>query len=287
MAIPFVSVLVLLSAQAQVEGLPKFVFKPAVTAGQREIVLGPQIQYDVTMEVRREKEVDTQFTPNKILGPALFTYSLGYVRWTCSDGKLFEKPCRILKMEGVTKGSNQTKTKTIEYATRNDTTYWITPEGKLLRQSVHLRGPDDNKDAECVFWADHIEVSVIDKRGRRSFTVYPNVDLSLVDLQFKPMLEGEKVILGQKEYLVFEPFSQAFLKYKATAYGQFHGTWLATKFDGTHVDIEGPTGTATVFVSKEGDLVKVDLPHSDSLVLNNLPHSRDPMYLKTVGKGGR
>jgi len=284
MPIPFLSMFVILGWQTTFEGLPTATYVPAVSPGEREIVLGPALQGDVTMEVRFEKDIPAEFTPNKILGPTWTEYSQGYVRWEVKDGALFDKPCRILKTEGITRGTNKTKLKVLEYATRNSTTYWITPEGKLLRQSVTLVDPRETKTAECVFWSDHVEVSTSDKRGRRAFTVYPNIDLSLVDLQFKPMIQDNKIVLPKKEYYAFEPFSQAFLKYTATVAGEFHGTWLGTKFDGTHVDIVGPKGTqTTVYISKEGDLVKVDLPANQALVLNNLPHSKDPLYQKTVG----
>jgi len=286
MVIAFLSMLVAGGPQFQSEGLPTFNYTAAFSAGQREIVLGPIPYHDVTMEVRYEKDTDAQYTPNKIIGPSWEEYATGYVRWDVSDTTLFDKPCRKLRMEGITKGKNSTKTKDISYATRNSTTYWITPEGKVLRQHIQLVDPSETKTAEAVFWSDHIEVSVDDKRGRRSFTVYPNVDLSLIDMQFKPMMEGDKVVLPYKEYYVFEPFTQAFIKYKAAVGGTFHGTWLAMKFDGTHIDIDGPRGRIIAYISKEGDLVKADLGNNRSLVLNNLPESRDPKYKASVGHGG-
>jgi hypothetical protein len=242
------------------------------------------------MQVRYENEVPAQLGYGRVLGDALLIAAMGYVRWSVTDGSLFDQPCRILKMDGTTKGSFTFKTRRVEYATRNTTTYWITKEGKLLRQSVHLSDPTETKVSECVFGADHIDVSVSDHKGRRSFTVYPSVDLSLVDLQFKPMIVDNKVVLSRKEYLVFEPFNQEFVKYKATAVGTFRGTWLATKFEGSHIDIEGPKGKIAAFVSKEGDLVEADLTATQSLVLDRLPDSKDPFVQKqisAVGKGNR
>ncbi len=283
MAFTLAGFALLLAGQGVVQDLPKFSYLAAYTPGQREIALGPLPQYDVTMEVRFEKTTNAEFTKTKIYGESLTSYSKGYVRWSCIDGKLFDKPCRILKMDGITKGENRTRIKTISYGSRNTTTYWISPEGKLLRQSIQLLDPEGVRNAECIYWADHIEVSVADRKGRRSFTVFPKIDLSLLDLQFKPMLDGEKVILPFKEYYVYNPFEGSFDKYKATVGGSFHGSWMATKFDGTHVDIEGPEGRVVAYISKEGDLIKVDLPKNHALVLDMLPHSRDPFYIKTSG----
>jgi len=287
MPITIVSMMVLLGAQGIVQPLPKFQYNPALTPGQREVALGPELQPDVTMEVRYEHETPAQFTPHKILGPSNMVYAQGYVRWSVIDGNLFDKPCRIIKMDGITKGENVFKINKIQYSTRNTTTYWVALDGKLLRQSVHLLDPTGPKVAECVFWSDHIEVSVADQKGRRSFTVYPKVDLSLIDLQFRPMIVADKIVLSYKEYFAFDPFDQSFTKYKASVGGSFHGSFLATKFDGLHVDIEGPKGVVKAFVSKEGDLIKVDFPKDQSLVLNYLPRSKDPMYLKQVGASGK
>ncbi len=285
------SVLAISLVSQRVDGLPKFTYKPAVTIGQREIILGPVPQPDTVMEVRFDNDVPAQIGEGRIAPPSWFEYAKGYVRWSVTPGTLFEKPCYILKTDGTTKGENRTKTKKIGYACENTTTWWIAPTGKLMRQSVTILDPLGRRHAEAVFWPDRIEVSVSDTRGNRSFTLYPNVDLALLDAQFKPMMEGDKVILSYKEYYTFDPFTQAFTKFKASVSGTFHGTWLGTKFEGIHVDIEGPKDKQVAFMSKESDLIKVELPEHTAIVLNFLPHSRDPIYKKleelhkTQGKG--
>lgn len=280
---PIVFALAVLGSQGVVQDLPKFKYNAALMPGQREIVLGPQLQYDVTMEVRIDREIPAQFTPSKIFGDSLEIYANGYVRWSVTDGTLFNTPCRVMKMDGITKGVNYTKTKQLAYTSRNTTTYWITTDGKLLRESIRITDPTEAKAAECVFWPDRIEVSVDDRKGRRSFAVYPKVDLKLVDMQFKPMIEDGKVVLSTKDYYVFDPFDQGFTKYTATLGGNFHGTFLATRFEGRHIDITGPRGKSVAYISKEDDLVKVDFPGNFYLVLDNLPRSRDPLYQKTGG----
>lgn len=285
MAFPIGIVASFIGVQGVVRDLPQPYYAPAFTAGQREVVFGPDPLAEVTMEVRNEKITPAQFTPNKILGDSDEIYSIGYVRWSVTDGTLFDKPCRILKMDGITRGENKTKFKSFQYASRNTTTYWITTEGKILRQSVYLANPWETQKAECVYWKDHIDVSVDDKKSRKTFSVYPSVDLSLVDLQFKPMFDGQKVLMHTKEYFVFDPFTQAFLKYRVGVGGNFHGTFLNMKFEGTRFDIEGPKATVKAYISKEGDLVKVDLTESTALVLNNIPRSRDPMVQASVAKG--
>jgi len=284
MSISILSLLLLTSQQRITEGLPKFEYAPAVVVGQREVVLGPQLVGDTMMEVRFDADIPAQIGEGRIAPPVWKEYSKGYVRWSVTDGTLFNKPCRILKMDGITNGENRTKLKKIQYASRNSTTWWIQPDGKLLRQSVKIDDPDGVRHAECIYWPDHLEVSVADGKNSRSFSLYPNIDLTLLDAQFKPMIEGSKVLTQSKDYYIFDPFTQAFLKYKATVNGTFHGTWLATKFEGINIAIEGPKDRQVVFISKENDLIKVELPPTTSIVLDNLPPSRDPFF-KVMNKG--
>jgi hypothetical protein len=264
--------------------IPKSVMRPAVTAGQREVVLGPKLQYNIVMEVRCETDTPAVIGAGRIAPPSNFDYSIGYVSWSVTDGELFNKPCRILKTEGTTKGEYVTKLKRYPYVCQNTTTYWILPDGKLLRQSVELIDPDSKRHAEAVFWSDHIEVSIADAKNSRSFTIFPNIDLSLLDAQFKPMIDAGKIVQAYKEYYKFDPFTQAFTKYKASVTGTFHGSWLATKFEGPHVEIEGPKDLETVYVSKEDDLIKVDLPQNTSIVMEYLPHDKDPFFKAFSGK---
>ncbi len=286
LAIPFVL------GQTEFKALPKPKYDPAVIAGQREIALGPAIQHDVTMEVRYEYDTPAEFTSSSTFGAQTFAYSKGYVRWSVTDGRLFDKPCRILKMDGITKNTLKFKQKRLDYASRNQTTYWISLEGKILRQSVKIEDPTDTKSAECTYASDHIDAFVSDAQGRRSFTAFPKEGMSKLDDQFKPMVLDNKVVLSHKEYVVFDPFTQAFTPYEATYGGIFRGEYFATKFEGIHVDIRGPSGKTITFISKEGDMVKAQFSEHLSLSLNCLPESRDPFYQKTSGEyrklsGGR
>ena len=101
----------LLSQGRQILGVPKPLYKPAVTVGQREVLLGPVPQPDTVMEVRYEKEQMPEFTSNTVFGGTDIVYAKGYVRWSVKEGTIFSKPCLITKTDGTTKGEIRTKTK--------------------------------------------------------------------------------------------------------------------------------------------------------------------------------
>ncbi len=195
MLLPLLCLVNLLGTQIQLDPLPQAQYRPAIIGGQREVVLGPQLQYETTMQIDYDKYVDAVVGDHYVSPAGSANYSEGFIRWSVKDDSLFNSPCRLLKMDCLTKGVNHYVTKKIEYSSSNSTSWWITPEGKLLRQSVRLIDPTGQKSAECVYWSDHIEVSIVDAKGRRAFTVFPNVDLSLVDAQFKPMVVDNTVVL--------------------------------------------------------------------------------------------
>jgi len=280
MTVPFLCLLALAGAQEKKFDLPEFQFRDVLQVGQREIVLGPALQKDVTMVVRKSKHLPGTFGQFQTYGPTDLTYSIGVVHWSVTEGTLRNKPCRIIKLEALTKDDRLGQSTILPYGVRNTKIYWISPEGKILRQFVRTGDPNGTKSADCTFLTDHIEDTVEENGVKHASRVFPNFDMSLLDAQFKPMLEGDKVILESKEYYEFEPFKQSFVKYKATASGRFHGNWNGTKFDGVHVDIQGPKALVVVFVSKEGDLVQVDFPKGESIDLNTIPDSKNPYFRK-------
>jgi|GEM_PF-3267670 len=265
-------------------GFPKHLYKPAMTVGQREIILGPVPQPDTVMEVRYEKEQQAEFTNSAIFGGTDIIYAKGYVRWSVTEGTMFNKQCLVIKTDGITKGEIKTKTKRLEYANQNTTTWWTQPDGKLLREAIALSGPEGQRKAEIVFWPDHLEVSVSQGNERKSYTLFPNIDMSLFHTMFKPMVEGDKITQTYKEFYTFDPFTKEFTKYKAFVSGNFKGTWLGEKFEGKHFNIDTDKVSQVAFLSKENDLIKVDLPDDTSIVLNFLPHGRDKFYKATAGK---
>jgi len=213
-----------------------------------------------------------------VLPSETIEFSKGYVYWSVTDGKLNDKPCRIIKTEGMTKGALPTKTQRINYVSKNTTTWWVQPDGKLLQETVEIIDPTGTRQAEVVYASGEVDVSLTVNDRKQSYSLFPNIDMSLLDSQFKPMIEAGKIVLPIKEFVKFDPFSQSFTHYKAMVSGTFHLTFMATKFEGMHVDIEGPKDNQIAYVSKDNDLVRVDLPSHLFLVLDTLPRDKDPFY---------
>jgi hypothetical protein len=106
-------------------------------------------------------------------------------------------------------------------------------------------------------------------------SLFPN-DMEKLQLQFKPMIVDGKVVMRDKEYLVYDPFTSGFVKRAAHVGGSFRGSYLQLPFEGSHVDFEGlMTGKVKAYISKEGDLVKLDLPQNRYVILSSTPPGKE------------
>jgi hypothetical protein len=132
------------------------------------------------------------------------------------------------------------------------------------------------RTASCTYYKDSINVELSDFGKRSVMTVYPG-DMRPLQAQFRPMVSNGKILLVEKEYVVFDPFTGGYAKFKARVGGHFDGMYLGIKFHGVHVDLVGlvPDGPAKVYVDDENDLVQIDLPNDRYVKLGVSPPGKD------------
>ncbi len=263
--------------QRQVEGLPDLNVKVAFMPGQREVVLGPLPQRDFVMSVIHSKDYPGTYDGKGLAPPVWDEYPLGHVRWSVTDGEIFNRPCRIIRMQGMTQSQIPMKRLKKVVGVQNDaTTVWyLGVDGKIIRQYEARGGHNGQKIANCTYGEESIEVQVEENGRRRVTTVFPAVDMEKLHLQFRPMIVGDRTVMEEKEYFVYDPFGGGFEKRTAKISGKFNGMWLQKKFQGRHVDITGPQMTVKAYISDQGDLIKADLPRDDFFILQTLPPSLD------------
>jgi len=163
--------------------------------------------------------------------------------------------------------------------------WWLAPDGTILRQYEQRVDKRGTRTANCTYNKDSIEISVDLFGQRKVTTLYPS-DMDLVQAQFKPMIVDDKVVTREKNYVVYDPFTSGFVKRTAKLSGVFKGIYLSTQFEGNSMTLEGdPDGPFRVFISNEGDLVKMELPKNRFLVLQSLPPAKAAAEAKRIGGG--
>lgn len=248
----------------------------AYLPGQREIVLGPTSCRDTVMSLVYTRETGTLVEGSSVVAPTYAQYAEGYVRWSTQPGKLDGKSIVLIKEEGVRKVSFRNAL-TLFQAIRN---YWVTPEGKILRQQDLLSDPTGIRQAICEFSDDHVDVTKIEAGKETKFTLYPEGDLAKIQAQFRPMMENGQVILKDKEFVVYDPFGGIRL-FKVRHVGPFGGSTLDQKVKGQTFEIAGPTFKQRVFVNDKGDMVRAEFPQNRALVLMTAPEGMENSYWTT------
>lgn len=263
--------------QRDVQGVPQLDIRDAVMPGQREIVLGPLPYRDMVMSVIHSKDYRGTFDGKGLAPPVWEEYPLGHVRWSVTDGSLFDRPCRVIRLQGMTQSQVKMKKLQKNVVVENDAvTHWyLSLEGRILRQFEQRGGYGGVKSASCTYGDDSITVQVEENGKRKITTVYPAIEMEKLHLQFRPMIVGEKVLMEEKEYFVYDPFSGGFEKRTAKLSGKFAGQWLQKDFRGRTVDITSARMTVKAYVGEEGDLVKVDLPQNDFIILQHVPPGKE------------
>jgi len=249
-------------------------------AGEREVVLGPKAYSDSVMALIYSKDYPAKLDMKGVNPPIWDEYPIGSIRWSVKPDVFGSQQCMVLKMEATYRPQFRFK---VKYGARpNDVTldirgvsqWWIAEDGTILRQFEQRADNRGTQSANCTYGKDSIEVSVDMFGQRRVTTLYPG-DMDKLQAQFKPMIVDGKVVMREKEYLIYNPFTSGFDKRKATLSGAFKGVYLSANFEGTSMTLEGyEDGPFRAFISNEGDLVKMELPKDRYLVLQSLPPAR-------------
>jgi hypothetical protein len=248
----------------------------AYMPGQREMILGITGNYALTtMQVIHQTDMPPAFPAGggRVEGGGLFEEALGNVHWSIKEDTFGGKKVHELICDG---NLTERLTKTMQVSMADSTTFWVDDDGHIVRQYNKQIRPFATRVANCVYQKDSIDVSVEDEHGRRATSVFPNFDMSMLHDQFKPMIVDGKVVLEEKTFEVFDPFKMSFDKYAVRLSGSAAGTYFGMKFEGKAFEIVGPHSTVTAAVSKEGDLIKVDMPKDRFIVMQSIP----------PGKGG-
>ena len=268
---------VTVSQQRDVHGVVNLGVLDAILPGQREVVMGPLPYRDTVMSVIHSKDYPGTYDGKGLSPPVWDEYPKGHVRWSVTEGTHFDKPCRVIRLQGMMQSVVEMRRLKKAASVQNEalTIWYLSLDGRILRQYESRQGFDGVKTANCIYGDESIEVQTQDSRNRRVATVYPNVDMEKLHLQFRPMIVGDKVVMEEKEYYVYDPFGGGFEKRTARIAGKFAGQWLQKNFRGRHVDIATPRVTMKAYVSEEGDLVKVDLPKDDYFILQSVPQGKE------------
>ncbi len=172
-----------------------------------------------------------------------------------------------------------------------DSTSWTDLQGRPLKMTFDMQSAGRSQKVEATFGSSDATVSV-DNSGSKSTKVIPiPKGAPIVDDPLTEMLTNKSKRGAALSFYVLDPTTVSFIKNIATLKGDattnVHGKDIKAQL----VEIEDPRATLRVFVSSNGDLIKVDGPmgmemYPETEAVASAPPPTTPIDLASISSLG-
>lgn len=154
---------------------------------------------------------------------------------------------------------------------------WLTPEGIPIRETGGYRSSQGTWEMDAKFLKEEVEITTITPKGKKTATIFPAGGVEMFANEFKPMVDGEKVILPEKKFSRLDATTGGVIQVTAKLGVKFEGSMFLKKFSGHRIDYAVGNRYEVAFVTKDADLIQVNIPNGESLMADIDP---------TEGKSG-
>jgi hypothetical protein len=271
--------------------LPTLRIADPVFGGLREVVVGARPVRDTTMTLIQMGEISPQTYTGTASGGSTFgsttggtitEFAMGYVRWSVLPEVFGGQKCRVVKSDAISKPKLFNGSQILVQGQRS---YWITEDNKILRQTELRSDPRGWRKASCIYKPESIDVEIETAAGKTRYNLFP-ADMASLHAQFEPLWDSGRILKPEKEYAILDPFRRTFDKVKVRADASFAFKYMNIPFEGHTFLITSGDRSERVYVSKENDLVKIEMPKGWQLVLGNPPESKEGPYWRAGAKPG-
>lgn len=205
--------------------------------------------------------------------PSYNSERVGYFAWSMTDSKFEGAPCKLFKGDStwryrVRRGRNVPD---LVFNPKIYVNAWLSPAGKLLRMTTAYAGIGLPIQTDATFKADGIELTMIAGKTLKKTTLYPANGMDKFDHFFEPFTQDGLVTSRARSYTIIHPLTGAPLDFSVTEFGQFRGKMLDLPHEGHKFKIWNKEGAAIALVSRQGQLLQVNLPRSHDAVYEVAP----------------
>lgn len=271
----------------------------AYLGGQLESVYGlnPHATVVLGQYIHRTAQPITQLSGYLEMNPrdsmARSPSKVGYTAYKVTNSTFAGKPCILFESDAkrnrIREYRNTASFRVVDTAPlERYRKVWLTPEGVPLRETGGFRNYQGTWEMDAKFLKEEIEITLSGPKGKKTSTIFPSGGLEPFANEFKPMAEGEKVLMPEKKFSRLDPTTGGVVNIVAKMGVKFEGTMFLKKFSGHRVDYSFGNRYEVAFDSKDMDLLQVNLPNGESLMADNDPtEGRAPIQrIKSGGGGG-
>lgn len=249
----------------------------AYLGGQLEAVVGLKTHATIVLGqyIHRTAQPITDLSGYLEMNPrdsmAKTPIKVGFAAYKVTNSTYEGKSCLLFE-------SNATRTRIREF--KNSTGFnvvnttplqryrkvWLTPEGVPLQETAGFRNHQGTWEIDAKFLKEEVEVTTAGPKGKRTTTLFPAGGIELFTNEFKPMVDGEKVLMAEKKFSRLDPFTGGVVSVTAKVGTKWQGSMFLKKFSGHRVDFTLDNRFEVAFVTNDLHLLQVNIPNGESLM---------------------
>lgn len=216
-------------------------------------------------------------TSKDVQGTSLAYKREGMMGYSVIDGGLAGTPCKIYKGDGDWAYKTSVKNSAhYEYHTASfKMTYYVGLDGVPIHTESHFQDEGESSltytDVKADYRRDHIDVT-IDKDGYESKTqVYPNYGMERYAAMFEPMIRSGLVQSRDRDCVFLHPYTGMPFEFHLHLKSRFTGHYFFLPQAGYTIEVTSKEGEGTMYVTRQGQLIKMDLPDRHDASLESGP----------------
>lgn len=212
-------------------------------------------------------------SPSESYGKSVNYDRLGRCSWTVIDGGVGGVPCKIYKCEGTWRYS--VPNTAIKDEVQFKATYLIHLDGMPMRSESHFWDASlrtaKTIDVIANYARDHIDVTVNKDGTSEKFSYYPKFGMERFAGMFEPLMRSGLIQGAEMDCAVIHPYTGVPYEFKIKVGARFTGSYFSLPQAGYCLDIEGAEGTSRAYLTRQGQLLKMEMPNKVDAFLESGP----------------
>lgn len=247
-------------------------------------------QRETIMVVYKERSIALNGVPGmakeQVSGSSLTYDRVGLMAYAVVDGGFGGVPCKVYTGDGKWIYKQSLKNTAItEYHTASYTMKFnVGLDGIPLHSESHFEDSTESKysfvDVKADYRSDHIDVEVNRSGTVERHQIYPSFGMERFAAMFDPLIRSGLVQTPERDAVVLHPYTGMPYEFKIKVRQRFTGYYFSLPQAGYAIEIEGDEGNGKMYVTRQGQFIKVDLPNRHDCTLE-----MGPMYDERKGWG--
>ena len=201
-----------------------------------------------------------------IQGQSLRYDRIGTCTWEVSDGGSQGIPCKVYDGSGewnyeISKKNSAIKNHHVAQFTMQ---YFVGLDGMPIHSVSHFTdvSEDDSNIVDIIanYKSDHIDEKITKNGQSESVSMYPTFGMERFAGMFEPLMRSGLIQHDHMDCAVIHPCTGTPYEFTLQVHSRFTGTYFFLPQAGYCIDIDGAEGTGRAFLTRQGQLLQVNLP---------------------------